>query len=63
MNKILNSYHWENTRKNLCTKVAAQALGYSWQVLATSMAHETPPRYPRTFEYTPCPKMKCKELF
>lgn len=29
MNKVLNTYHWEKTRKNLWTKVAAQALGYN----------------------------------
>jgi len=37
-------FHWENTRKNLWTSVAATAFGYSWQVRATSMAQETPPR-------------------
>lgn len=34
----------ENTKKNLCTSVAAVAFGYSWQVRATSIAHDTPPK-------------------
>lgn len=37
-------FHCENTRKNLWTKVAATAFGYSWHVLATNIAQETPPR-------------------
>ncbi len=36
------------TRKNFCTSDEGAAFGYSWQTLATSMAQETPPRYPST---------------
>jgi len=40
----------EKTRKNLCTIVEAEALGYSWQVRATSIAQDTPPKKPKTLE-------------
>ena len=47
------THHFDKTRKNLCTSVAGAAFGYSWHTLATSIAQDTPPRYPSTFEYTP----------
>ena len=47
------TYHCEKMRKNFQTKVPATALGYSWQILATNIAHDTPPRKPMTFEYIP----------
>ena len=37
--------------KNVVTRVEAEAFGYSWQILATRMAQEMPPRKPREFEY------------
>lgn len=48
-----DTYHLQKTKKNFWRSVAATALGYNWQVRATNMAHETPPRNPRAFEYTP----------
>jgi len=52
MNAALDkfTYHFEKTRKNLRTSVDAAALGYSWQTLATSMAHDTPPKNPSALE-------------
>ena len=47
------THHFDKTRKNLWTSVAGAAFGYSWHTLATSIAQDTPPRYPSTFEYTP----------
>ena len=47
------THHFDKTRKNLCTSVAGAAFGYSWHTLATSIAQDTPPRYPSTLEYTP----------
>lgn len=51
------THHLEKTRKNLWTNVDATALGYNWQVLATSIAHETPPRNPSILEYIPRPRL------
>lgn len=53
--KSIHSHHLEKTRKNLCTSVAATALGQSWQVRATSIAHDTPPRKPSMLEQIPRP--------
>lgn len=44
-----------NNKKNLATSVDATALGYSWQVRATSIAQDTPPRKPSLLLYTPRP--------
>lgn len=52
----MNTYHLEKTKKNLWTKVEAAAFGYNWQVLATSIAQETPPRNPSMLEYMPRPR-------
>ena len=46
----MKTYHFENTRKNFCSSVAATAFGYNWHVRATNMAHDTPPRKPNTLE-------------
>lgn len=46
----MTTYHLEKTKKNLWTKVEAAAFGYNWQVLATSIAQETPPRNPSMLE-------------
>lgn len=46
----VDTHHLENTKKNLWTRVAATAFGYSWHVLATSIAHDTPPRNPSMLE-------------
>lgn len=47
-------FHCENTRKNLCTRVAGAAFGYSWQVRATNIAQDTPPKKPNALLYIPC---------
>ncbi len=44
------TYHIEYTLKNFITKVDAVAFGYTWQILATSMAHDTPPKKPSMLE-------------
>jgi hypothetical protein len=43
-------FHCVMIRKNLLTITDPVACGYSWQTLATSMAHATPPGKPMTLE-------------
>ena len=45
--------HASQSWKNEYTSMDGAAFGYSWHTLATSSARLTPPKYPRTLEYTP----------
>lgn len=48
--KSETTHHMEKILKNFITRVEAVAFGYTWQILATIMAHDTPPKKPSLLE-------------